>query len=94
MSGCVCAILGLSFSAARRTGVFHGTQELPGSMLPPRLCSTLVSGLSGAPRTVILFLYLSFPVAGKDEAICQTDLQLSLCFYGGGRISDLRFFNT
>ena len=62
-SGCACAILGLSFPVASRAGVFHGTRELPGSTLPPPLCSTLVSGLSGAARTVGLFPYPSFPIA-------------------------------
>ena len=58
-SGCVCAILGLSFPAASRAGVSHGTRELPGSTLPPPLCSTLVSGLPGAARTVDLLPWTS-----------------------------------
>lgn len=53
VSGCACAILGLSFLAASRAGVFHGTRELPGFTLPHALCSTLVPGLSGAARPAV-----------------------------------------
>ena len=67
VSGCVCAILGLSFPAASRAGVSHGTRELPGSTLPPPLCSTLVSGLPGAARTVALLPWPSFPLHEKTK---------------------------
>lgn len=93
VSGCAGAILGLSFLAAGRAGVFHGTRELPGpcclALGAPHLCRDCLA----LPDLQFLFLYLSFPIAGKEGAFCQTDPQFSPCLDRGERMSDLCFLN-
>lgn len=62
VSGCACAILRLSFLAASRAGVLHGTTELPASTLPPALCSTLGSALPAAARNAVYSSTLLSPL--------------------------------
>lgn len=66
VSGCAGAILGLSFLAASRAGVFHGTRELPGAA-SRLLLHTCVGAVWRCQTCSFYFSIFPFPLQEKTE---------------------------
>ena len=80
VSGSASAILGLSFPAASRAGVFRGPRMLPGSTLPPVLCSTL--GFLVLPELEFYFSIFPFPLREKMKPSVRPSHHLQSVFMG------------